>query len=227
MIILIGILLAAFAPGIFWLWIVYKRDKCEPEPLSLIIRTFLFGVAISIPIALMEALIYPESLATQHPSLLSSAYLSFIVAGVTEEIGKFVLVFLAVYRSRHFNEGMDGLVYSSAAALGFASLENLGYILQFGVQIMLLRGPLSTLAHLVFSAFWGYTLALRKVNKGSWAGVTIGLFISIVVHGLFNFLLFLGGTGFLWVLALLAAGIVAFIIMIVHARRISPYCQVQ
>jgi hypothetical protein len=55
--------------------------------------------------------------------------------------------------------------------------------------------------------------------------MAIGLLIAIMVHGLFNFILFLGGNAFFWVLGLLAAGVVAFILMLVHARKISPYCQ--
>lgn len=223
---LLTFILAAFAPGVFFLWIIYKRDRCEPEPLSLIIRTFLLGIAVSVPVALLEVFLYPEPvLNNAPPSLATSAYLSFVVAGLIEETGKFSVMALTVYPSRHFNESMDGLVYSSAVALGFASLENLGYILQFGVAVMLFRGPFSTIAHLIFSAFWGYPLALRKVNRGSIRVVIIGLLIAIGIHGLFNFFLFMGGNAFFFSLGLLAAGILSYILMIVHARRISPYCQ--
>lgn len=51
-----------------------------------------------------------------------------------------------------FDEPGDGLVYSTAASLGFASLENLFYIVQFGPAVMILRAPLSTAGHVVFGA---------------------------------------------------------------------------
>ena len=60
-----------------------------------------------------------------HLSLGETAYLAFIVAGFTEELFKFLVVRTTIYKSPYFDEPIDGLVYSSAAALGFASLENI------------------------------------------------------------------------------------------------------
>ena len=37
------------APGLFWLWLIYRGNKYRPEPKRLVIRTFLFGMAATIP----------------------------------------------------------------------------------------------------------------------------------------------------------------------------------
>jgi RsiW-degrading membrane proteinase PrsW (M82 family) len=184
------IILVALAPCLFWLWLIYKWDKYMPEPKRLIIRIFLIGMAVAIPVALIEAFLYPGSLEGSL-SIPTAAYVAFFVAGVTEEVGKFLVVRWGVYKSKYFEEPSDGLVYSAAAALGFAALENIAYVLSFGWEVLLVRGLFSNLAHVLFSALWGYPLALTKL--GILKNTRIrwwGLIAAIVAHGLFDFLLF-------------------------------------
>jgi RsiW-degrading membrane proteinase PrsW (M82 family) len=219
------IILISVAPCVFWLWIIYKKDKYAPEPLSLIIRTFFIGAGMAIPVAVVEYLIFPGG-SKGNLSLVGAAYQAFIVAGVTEEVGKFLVVRLTMYKSVHFEEPADGLVYAAAAALGFAALENVVYLISFGWQTILIRGLVSNLAHVLFSGFWGYPLALTKLgilkNKG-W--VWLGLFTAIVAHGIFDFLLFTTSVySFLAIPFFMGmAGI--FILMFRHANLISVYIQ--
>ncbi len=228
MVALVLTLIIAFTPGLFWLWLIYTRDKYQPEPRGLVIRTFLFGIGIAIPVAIVEVLLYPESLQSDSgpASLEAAAYLAFVVAGITEELGKFLVVRRTVYGSRYFDEPMDGIVYASAAALGFASIENTIYVLQFGATVMLIRGPVSTIGHAVFSSLWGYPLAVQKVNRQRLSfGLVLGLLAAVAMHGLFNFMLFVGNIltslVLLGFIAIFIAGIFIFILLIRHARRLS------
>ncbi|MDP3880031.1 MAG: PrsW family glutamic-type intramembrane protease [Dehalococcoidales bacterium] len=221
------LLVLAFAPGIFWLWLIYQRDKFRPEPKALVVRTFLWGMAVAIPVSVMEFALYPQAgdiLQTDNLSLGTIAYISFIVTGLTEELGKFLVVRRTVYDSPYFDEPMDGIVYASASALGFASLENAGYIITFGWQVILARGPFSTLAHVLFSVMWGYPLGLSKLGRpGSKALLWLGLVGSMVTHGLFDFLLFTNSAySFLVIPLFLGAGLL-FLIILKQARQISPY----
>ncbi|MEE8472023.1 MAG: hypothetical protein V3S82_02520, partial [Dehalococcoidia bacterium] len=82
------ILMLAFSPGLFWLWLIYRRDKYRPEPRALVIRTFLLGAAVALPVSLVEFILYPgsiEVILTDPTNLASVAYVAFIVAGLTEE----------------------------------------------------------------------------------------------------------------------------------------------
>ena len=54
---LLVIPILGLAPAIFWLWLIYRRDKYRPEPKGLVIRTFLLGIAVVIPVALIEVLL--------------------------------------------------------------------------------------------------------------------------------------------------------------------------
>ena len=229
------------APGLFWLWLIYR--EYHPEPKRLVIRTFLLGMAVVIPVALIEtALILPYvfthiaefrnfSIANiNNLSLGESAYLSFVVAGFTEELFKFLVVRTTIYKSPYFDEPIDGLVYSSAAALGFASLENIEYLLEFGWQTALVRAPITTLAHVMFSALWGYPLALKKLKrKNSTILLWLGLLGAMAGHGLFDFLVFQQGSSsvnspILIGLIVLFAGLLAlFIFLIRRGQKTSPF----
>lgn len=224
---LLVIFVLAFSPGIFWLWLICTRDKYRPEPRNLVIRTFLFGVVIAIPVGLIEFILYPNPIGStsgQPINISTAAYISFIVAGLTEEIGKYAIVRYTIYKSPYFDEPMDGIIYASAAALGFASLENVGYLLSYGWEVILVRGPFSTLAHVLFSAIWGYLLGKQKFQQKTGNTLVIsGLIGAIILHGAFDFLL-LSQKGFELVALLLFIFAAALFIYLIHlANKHSPY----
>lgn len=176
---MIGYLILAVAPGIFWLWFFWRKDTYEKEPAGYIVKTFFLGAAVVIPAALLEELL------TTHWWVAN-----MMMVGIVEEATKFLAVYLYVYRKSEFNEVMDGIVYSAAASLGFASLENLFYIHAFGPGVMVGRAVLSTLGHVLFASFWGYALGVKKVTgKGS---IAFGLIASMVAHGIYDVIVMSG-----------------------------------
>lgn len=173
----------AFAPGLFWLRYFYRKDQLEPEPKRLIFRMYIVGLLTFFPAAILE-----RPFAHLHYPLV------LIIAPVVEELCKFLAVRQMVYKNREFDEPMDGIVYAASVALGFASLENLGYLveaLQSGVFIStyILRAILSVPGHVLFSSMWGYTLGLSKFAPAKFRNKIIlrGLIFSMLVHGIFNF----------------------------------------
>ncbi len=224
------IFIMAFSPGLFWLWLIYSRDKYRPEPRALVIRTFLLGIAVSLPVVGFEYVLsymYPGlgNISLEDIKDISSAvYISFVVAGLTEEVAKYWVVRYTIYNSPYFDEPIDGIIYGSAAALGFASIENVGYALVYGWQIILSRGIFSCLGHVFFSGIWGYFLGRQKL-KGSrkyWV-VSLALFGSIALHGAFDFFL-LANRGlevFTILLFVISGGLFLFLVRM--AIKQSPY----
>ncbi|MDD5702453.1 MAG: PrsW family intramembrane metalloprotease [Dehalococcoidales bacterium] len=222
---IIIIVMAAIAPCAFWLWLIYRGDKFKPEPKRLVIRIFFFGAIVAIPVAVVEAFLYPGTIEGTL-SVPTAAYVAFVVAGFTEELGKFLVVRLGVYSHPHFEEPADGLIYSAAAALGFASLENIVYVVSFGLEVIVVRGLFSNLAHVVFSALWGYPLGLRKVGMlkhPSWTW--LGLLAAMIAHGIFDFLLFTGSVLSWLVVPFFFGMLILFVLMMRHANRHSVYIE--
>ena len=125
---LLAILLLGFAPGIFWLWFFYRKDKLEPEPKSLVARTFFWGMVVALPVAIVEVLV-ADPLGVLGAGILDARVLLVVLAApIIEEYGKFFVVRRTMYDHPEFDEPMDGIVYAAAAALGFASVENVVYL---------------------------------------------------------------------------------------------------
>lgn len=192
LIILIAIIFAlGFAPGFFWLWFIYRKDKYAPEPLKLIATVFVLGI-ISAPVAgFLEGLapkLFPiVAVWDKSSDPTHQLYYYTFVVGLVEEFCKLLPVWLYVYRKAEFNEVIDGVIYSSAAALGFASIENVLYITGHGATVMMGRAILSTLGHLLFASFWGLGFGLAKFNpKHSKYIVLVGFIIAVIAHGIYD-----------------------------------------
>lgn len=182
--------LLAFAPAVFWFWFFARKDTYRPEPRKLIVLTFFLGMASTIPAGIIEYIFLDDVALDDTASLASVASGMLFVVGPVEEMSKFLAVWLVAYRSLYFDEPSDGLVYAAAASLGFASLENLVYILDFGPAVMLGRALLSTVAHVIFGSFWGYALGRLTQHNSPGVTVVVGIAVAAIVHGLFNVFVF-------------------------------------
>jgi protease PrsW len=179
----------ALAPALFWFWFFARRD-IHPEPTWLLLRTFAWGMAMVIPAALLEVGI----------SSAFGATVMFLCVGIIEE-GCKLLAALSVAKRHEFDEPIDGLIYATAAALGFATLENAFYLLEHGASLILIRGPISTLGHILFASAWGYAMSLRRFSTGRFL-LRRGWLLAALMHTVFNFLLLGAGgnTGLEWLL---------------------------
>ena len=187
MVVALTFFLLAFAPGVFWFWFFARKDRYRPEPKRLIAMTFGLGVASTIPVLVAGSILGYEWAFDPLLEFSGDVGVAILIAAATEEFMKFFVVWLVPYRSLHFDEPSDGLVYSAAASLGFASIENFAYIVQFGPEVMVLRAPLSTVGHVIFSSFWGYALArIRISGNPAVLGVPIGLAVASLAHAAFN-----------------------------------------
>jgi RsiW-degrading membrane proteinase PrsW (M82 family) len=169
------------------------------------------------------------------PFVKSAMVMAVFLAPLVEETAKFLCVRWTVYERPEFNEPMDGMVYAAAAALGFASVENIVYVTTewfsggpfMGTLVLAARSVLSVPAHALFASFWGLALGWSKGRKGFRPAsmVFLGLLSAMVLHGLFNWLssqAFLGGLGFL---ALVAIAWRIVFLMIRKALRASPFAE--
>jgi RsiW-degrading membrane proteinase PrsW (M82 family) len=222
------ILVLGFTPGLFWLWLIYSRDKYRPEPRRLVIRTFLLGIAVAVPVAIAEVFVgrpvIPATMNIQNATLTTgqALYLAFVVAGLIEELAKFIIVRFTVYHSPYFDEPIDGIIYASAVALGFASIENVGYMLSAGWQVILVRGWFTALGHVIFTPFWGYALGRRALAQGRGSSLVVaGLLGAIGLHGTFDYFLFADQQQYTYLL--FVVGLFAFVYMIRLGNRQSPY----
>jgi RsiW-degrading membrane proteinase PrsW (M82 family) len=207
--------------ALFWLKKFRKMDKYEKEPERAIYKTFFAGALATVPSVILESPLQMD--AFSYPSF----FFSFLWVAMVEEFFKYVAVRITVYRSKEFNEVMDGMIYMISAALGFAAAENVGYMIGFGFSVGILRAILSYLGHVSFSAILGYYLAKSKLEaRGDW--LWIGFLLAISLHWLYNSFLVAGtvmtsGSFLLLGLMVWAFGLILTLILLKKAQAVSPF----
>ncbi|NLM22447.1 MAG: PrsW family intramembrane metalloprotease [Peptococcaceae bacterium] len=182
----------ALTPAIAIGLAVYYTDRYDKEPAILLLKLYLLGAISVLPVIAVErALTYLNIFS----GLLASAFTAFIVAGLTEEYFKRAIVLKTAYNSKHFNEKLDGIIYAVFASLGFATVENLMYVLgsySFNPYVVLSRGIFSVPAHALLAVTMGYYLSLAKFayNKNIENHyLKKALLIPVILHGCFDFIL--------------------------------------
>ncbi len=181
----IALVVVAIAPTIVLLSYLYVRDKYEKEPLALLAKAFLFGCLSVLPVIVVELQL---TRLNTYAGLMGTAFDAFVVAGLVEEVFKLVAVYLAVYRSPHFNEPYDGVIYAASASLGFATIENIGYVLSHGLGTGINRAILAVPGHALWGIAMGFYMGAAKFAPAPrrprlWL---LSLVIPITLHGVYD-----------------------------------------
>ena len=179
--------LGGLIPALFWLWFWLREDKERPEPYLLIALAFIGGMMV-VPLVL--------PLQKMALEMYTGDNLIFVWV-IIEEVLKYAAALIIILWNKAVDEPIDLIIYMVTIALGFASLENALFIfnpLAVGDTITAITngqlrflGP--TLLHVLASGTVGAFLALAyyKSTHLKMAFGTLGLFIAIVLHALFNF----------------------------------------
>lgn len=186
--------ICAIAPAIYLVWYYYKQDRNRPEPKGLVIKIFLLGVISIIPVVIVEIIVDRSfyKLLGWSP-LMYAAIKAFLVAGLVEELFKFLVVKKFAYDNDNFDEVTDGIIYMIIASLGFACLENILYVMNRGLFVALLRAFTAVPMHAIMSGIMGYYIGKAKFAIDSAEEKRLihkGLAIGVLIHGLYDFLLF-------------------------------------
>jgi RsiW-degrading membrane proteinase PrsW (M82 family) len=177
----------AIAPGAAIALYVYLRDKYEREPLKLLLQTFAAGFFVIIPAAMIE--VWFSKVFLLGDTLQEIAVHNFIFVGLTEEVCKFLCLYVVAYAKPDFNEPFDGITYAVMVSMGFATSENIMYVLDGGLHVALIRIFTAVPAHASFSVFMGYFVGLSKFKKHNRVFLFLGLLTAALFHGAYDFFL--------------------------------------
>lgn len=199
----LGAILGGIGPALLWLWFWLREDSKHPEPRRLIALAFLAGmvaVAIVIPLEqIVQAYINANTIWIMQALAISAETLTFLAWSAIEELVKFFMAAITVLRRRDDDEPLDPIIYMVIVALGFAAAENTLFLLSplsgSTMAQTIITGDYrfvgATLLHILASAVIGASMALAfyksKLKKIRY--ITAGVILSILLHGLFNFLI--------------------------------------
>lgn len=179
----------ALAPGTGIVFFIYFRDKFEKEPFRVLRNCFLFGLLSVIPPALIETLASMGGIDENRGTLGILIY-AFAVVSLSEEFSKFAFLRWYAYRKPSFNEPFDGIVYSVMIAMGFATLENLIYVIYGGIDVALLRMFTAVPMHASAAIIMGFFLGRAKFSSHRRWNTLLALLIPVIIHGMYDYFLF-------------------------------------
>jgi RsiW-degrading membrane proteinase PrsW (M82 family) len=219
--------LLPFALSFAWLFFVRRFDRMRPEPVWLVVATFVLGGAAIVPAALAEtgiSMLSPwldPSLATlggQAWALPLSIAVFTVVIGSVEELAKYLAAWGLARHRKEFDEPVDGIIYGCAAALGFAAVENIKYFAlgRMSGAVIAMRAFETVPAHMFFSAIWGYAMGLKLVSRS--ARVLPYLAVAALAHGTFDAVVSTDGLQLVATLLVLVLA-TAFVFMLRRALR--------
>ncbi|USK58647.1 glutamic-type intramembrane protease PrsW [Peribacillus asahii] len=178
------ILSAAIAPGLALLSYFYLKDQYDTEPVSVVLKTFLYGVFLVFPIMFLQYVLETEGV------FKTDFGTAFFWASLLEEFFKWFILMFAIYQHVAFDEPYDGIVYGAAVSLGFATMENILYLLANGVEHAFVRAMLPVSSHALFGVIMGYYLGKAKfaVVKNRYY-VLAALVVPFLLHGVYDYIL--------------------------------------
>ncbi len=183
-----NLILLASAPVVIILVYVYIRDKYEKEPLGLLLKTLLAGALTTIPIMLVGT--WLAKYLVYFTGLQSAAYNAFVVAALNEEFFKFAALYYIIWRHKEFNEKFDGIVYAVFVSLGFALVENIMYVFQYGQEVAYTRAITAVPVHAILGVTMGYYFSLAKFfEKRRTINFLTALLMPVLLHGIYDFIL--------------------------------------
>jgi RsiW-degrading membrane proteinase PrsW (M82 family) len=199
------ILLLALLPGFVWLLFYLKEDP-HPEPKGLIAEVFLSGAVFAFAAFIIQVLLKKIGWAVELPSSAAAAALiqphvllfTIFAFALIEELSKFAAAYFSVRKKPEFDEPIDAMIYSVVAALGFATVENLGSIFPGDGQVLALDAAVATLSlrfvgatllHALAASFIGYYWAISIRKMGAKRYIVLGIALAAVLHAVFNYLI--------------------------------------
>lgn len=186
------IIIAAVLPALVLIYFIYRKDRYEKEPAAQLVKGFGFGAlsamasfCISIPFLLIG--LYPEETTTFIGQLCTALF----GAAVPEELAKFLFLWLLLRRNKHFNEHVDGIVYSVCIGMGFAAFENIGYLLgnlEQWVSVGAIRAIVSIPGHFFFAVSMGYFYSNACFGNPANAkrNYSLAVLVPILLHAAFD-----------------------------------------
>lgn len=181
----------ALVPAAVWLSFFYQQDRLEPEPKGYVLAVFVLGGLLASAVGLPLT----QSVFRTHEwlglSLWANLLGSVLVVGFAYEFLKYAAVRYFVYPLDEFDERVDGIVYGTAAGLGFATAINIQYVVRSGgvdLAAGIIHVVVTALAQASFAGVTGYFLGRLKFEARPAWWMPAGLSLAAVLNGVFTYL---------------------------------------
>lgn len=179
---MIILLSVAIAPGLALFSYLYLRKQIAKDPSLTLFHTFIYGAIMTFPIMFIQHVFEEEHII--HNEFFRNA---IFTSGI-EEFFKWLILLIAIYKHVEFEDAYDGILYGASVSLGFATVENILYLLTFGLDTAFIRALLPVSSHALFGVVMGYYFGRAKFILGSKRRgmLFFAFFAPFILHFLYN-----------------------------------------
>jgi RsiW-degrading membrane proteinase PrsW (M82 family) len=179
-------IVVAIVPALLWLSAFYRQDRIEPEPRQFVIGVFILGAllyqAIGQPLT-REIFRAQDWLGANWVIAITG---SILVGGLITQFLLYAAVRYSVFNSSEFDQRIDGIIYGAAAGLGYATMQNIQYVVgnggvNLGIGALTIAVEALSLASL--GGISGYFLGRAKFDKMGALWLPLGLALAAILNG--------------------------------------------
>jgi RsiW-degrading membrane proteinase PrsW (M82 family) len=182
----------AIAPGVAVCLFIFSLNRLGKASMRYLVTAFFLGAAATLPALAAQLLADDVRIEPWRHSILSYIWFAFGVVALSEEGSKFLVLRFYAYPKKIFREPFDGVIFGVMIGMGFATVENIEYVHQFGLETGVSRFFLAIPAHASFAVLMGYPVGRAKFEHHRKVALLLkGLGMAVLFHGSFDFFLFL------------------------------------
>ncbi len=192
--------LASIIPVLIILAVIYNMSEVKKQPLWLLAILFLGGILSWVMVRYISRFLGNDIYKSQieiNEALGNKGFflVSFGIIAIIEEMSKYIVITIMCFKNKYFKNPYDAIMYAVCISLGFAFVENIMYINNYGMGVAISRAIFSIPAHASFGIIMGYYLGVSKLcrDKGEANASALtrysAFFIPLIFHGFYDFLL--------------------------------------
>lgn len=192
--------LASIIPVLIILAVIYNMSEVKRQPIWCLAMLFAGGILSWIIVRYISKYLGNDIYKSQveiNESLGDKGFflVSFGIIAIIEELSKYIVITIMCFKNKFFKNPYDGIMYAVCISLGFAFVENIMYINNYGMSVTISRAIFSIPAHASFGIVMGYYLGVAKLcsDKGEASSSALtrysAFFIPLIFHGFYDFLL--------------------------------------
>ncbi|MBD78347.1 MAG: hypothetical protein CL840_05475 [Crocinitomicaceae bacterium] len=179
------------ALSILLVWLFYLRqvDVFEPEKWSHTLLTLFMSMCTLFLLYPIHDFLWDVIGFFPSKDAFKGFWYIVLSIGAVEELVKIIPVLVMLKFTKAINEPFDYILYASVSALGFAFIENLGYLEQSSLYNINARAMMACVGHIIFSSTVGYGLMLIKYKPIGRPILVFFLFfmLAAIMHGFYDF----------------------------------------
>ncbi|WP_437573655.1 PrsW family glutamic-type intramembrane protease [Sorangium sp. So ce887] len=191
--------LFAFPPLVLYLFVPMVIDRYDPEPWWCLLMAFLWGALAATGFSILINTGVHVGVSSNFGEPVGELVSASVSAPFAEELFKGLGVFGFFYfLRREFDGIVDGIIYATFCALGFAAVENVLYYARASMQgsdvlagTFVLRGVFTPWLHPLFTSMTGIGFGLARESSKTWVRVAApigGYLLGVALHAVWNFL---------------------------------------